>query len=352
MLREGCVPLWSASTRCHRGRGDWSVVESERVRQWRPGRPVPVGAILGPFRRGPGDPTTVVDRDGTWWRAFRSPEGTATLALTPGADEVIARAWGAGAGWALDAVPALLGAGDDPSGFAPHHDVVAAAHRRFGGYRVPASHLVVDALVPAVIEQKVTGKEAFAGYRALVRRFGEPAPGPRVGLVMAPTAAGWRGIPSWEYLRAGVTPQRSDTIMRVTRVAGRLEEIVGMPLPAARARLLALPGVGVWTAAECTQRALGDPDSPSFGDYHVAKEIGWALLGHDIDDDELAHLLEPYAGHRYRVQALLALAGSRRPRRGPRFTLPTHLPEGSGLARPAQRGRSGPRTTGRPPGGR
>ena len=44
-----------------------------------------------------------------------------------------------------------------------------------GGCRAPGQ--VVQALVASIIEQKVTGKEAFAGYRRLVRRFGEPAPG-------------------------------------------------------------------------------------------------------------------------------------------------------------------------------
>ena len=63
----------------------------------------------------------------------------------------------------------------------------------------------------------------------------------------------------------------------------------------------------------------------SFGDYHVAKDIGWALTGSEVDDDGLAELLEPYAGHRYRVQRLLEL-GVGRPRRGPRMPLRTHLP--------------------------
>ncbi len=295
------------------------------MRQWRPGRPVPVGAILGPFRRGPGDPTSAADRDGTWWRAFRSPEGTATLALTPGADEVIARAWGAGAGWALDAVPALLGAGDDPSGFAPQHDVVTAAHRRFGGYRVPASRLVVDALVPAVIEQKVTGKEAFAAYRRLVRRYGEQAPGPRP-LVVPPAPSGWAAIPSWEWLKAGVEPSRSRTVRGAVDRAGRLEECVAMEPVAARRRLESLPGVGVWTSGEVASRALGDADAVSVGDYHVARSITWALVGEELDDAAMLELLEPYAGHRYRVQRLLELVGIDHPRRGPRRTLPTHFP--------------------------
>lgn len=289
--------------------------------------PLALAAVLGPYRHGGGDPTWARDAAGIWL-ARQTPAGPGTLAVRveAAAGEAVASAWGPGADWLLDGLPELIGAHDDWTGFTAHHQPVAAARRANPGWRLGRSRLVLDSLIPAIIEQKVTGKEAFAGYRTLVRRYGEPAPGPRAGLMVAPAAAGWRGIPSWAYLQAGVTAQRSDTIMRVARVAGRLEEITGMPLPAARARLLAVPGVGVWTAAECTQRALGDPDSPSFGDYHVAKEIGWALLGHDIDDAELATLLLPYAGHRYRVQALLALAGPRRPRRGPRFTLPTHLP--------------------------
>ena len=220
---------------------------------------------------------------------------------------VIARAWGAGAGWALDAVPALLGAGDDPSGFAPQHDVVTAAHRRFGGYRVPASRLVVDALVPAVIEQKVTGKEAFAAYRRLVRRYGEPAPDPAARRPARPS--GWAAIPSWEWLqgrgRAVPEPDRA----RRGRPGGRLEECVAMDPVAARRRLESLPGVGVWTSGEVASRALGDADAVSVGDYHVARSITWALVGEELDDAAMLELLEPYAGHRYRVQRLLELVG-------------------------------------------
>jgi 3-methyladenine DNA glycosylase/8-oxoguanine DNA glycosylase len=87
-----------------------------------------------------------------------------------------------------------------------------------------------------------------------------------------------------------------------------------------------LVGVGVWTSAEVRQRAHGDPDAVSFGDYHVAKDIGWALTGSPVDDDGLAELLEPYRPHRYRVQRLLELDDAWRPRRGPRMSARTHLP--------------------------
>ncbi|MCA0180359.1 MAG: DNA-3-methyladenine glycosylase 2 family protein [Actinobacteria bacterium] len=301
---------------------------SEATRTYRPGHPLAVGAILGCYRHGGGDPTFRRDEAGIWL-GRHTPEGPGTMVVCSSAADgaVIARAWGSGGDWLLDGLPDLLGASDDWSGFVAHHPQVAAAWAANPGWRVPRSRLVIDSLVPAVIEQKVTGKEAFAAYRTLVWRFGASAPGPNPGLRLAPTAAQWAAIPSWEFLRAGVTSQRADTVMRCVQRAGRLEECARMPLPAARARLQAIPGVGRWTMAEVGQRALGDPDSPSFGDYHVAKEIGWQLLGHDIDDDGLEELLEPYAGHRFRVQALLALGGGPgRPRRGPRFTLPTHLP--------------------------
>jgi len=301
-----------------------------RTRVVRTARPVPLGAVLGVFRRGASDPTSHRDARG-WWFAWRTPEGPVTLRLeaaSPVTDEVAATAWGSGAEWMLEQVPALLGEHDDPTGFATHHRQVTDAWRGFGGWRVPRSGLVLQALVASIIEQKVTGQEAFSGYRRLVRRFGEPAPGPVESLRLAvpPDPAGWAGIPSWEWLAAGVDPQRSRTVVRAVRHAGRVEECASLPADAARARLQALPGVGRWTWAEVAQRALGLPDEVSFGDYHVAKDIGWALTGTPVDDDGLAELLAPYAGHRYRVQRLLELAGAFRPRLGPRMAPRTHLP--------------------------
>ena len=299
-------------------------------RVWRPGRPTSVGLILSIFRRGGGDPTFQADRGDGWWMGLVTPAGSATLRLVQRSElgEVQATAWGVGAGWVLDQVPRLLGAGDDDSDFVTHHPQVARAHRRYAAWHVPCSGLVMHALVPAVIEQKVTGQEAFGGYRTLVHRFGSRAPGPGGDrrLWVAPTAAAWAAIPSWEWLRASVDGARSGAAVRAAKVAGRLEECVTLSRDQASARLRAVPGIGVWTAAEVAQRALGDPDSPSFGDYHVAKNITWALTGEVLDDDALAELLEPYRGHRYRVQRLLELDGAMRPRRGPRMAPRTHLP--------------------------
>ena len=94
------------------------------------------------------------------------------------------------------------------------------------------------------------------------------------------------------------------------------------PAEAARAALMSLPGVGVWTAAETAQRAFGDADALSIGDYHVPKMVGWTLVGRPLDDAGMLDLLEPMRPHRHRVVRLLEVSGlGVEPRRGARLAV-------------------------------
>jgi 3-methyladenine DNA glycosylase/8-oxoguanine DNA glycosylase len=300
------------------------------VRVWRPDWPCPVGAVLATHRRGPADPTFRRTPDGAIWRGIRTPVGPTTVRITSeaAAGTVTGEAWGSGAEWVLAQLPRMLGADDDPAGFVPLHKPIADAWRRHANWRLGATDLVMESLVPAIIEQKVTGQEAFAGFRRLVHRFGERAPGPGADrrLWVQPSPATLRAIPSWDWLRMHIDPARSRAVVTAARVATALERTVGLPGDEVDRRLRSLPGVGVWTAAEVRFRAHGDPDAVSFGDYHVAKNVGWAITGEAVDDDGLAELLEPYRPHRYRVQRLVELAHAHRPRRGPRMAPRRHLP--------------------------
>ncbi len=307
------------------------------ARAWRPGFPVAVHLTLSALQRGHGDPCYRREPDGTVWRATRTPDGPVLLRLAarPAAGEVLADAWGPGREWVLDGVPELLGGSDDPSGFrpAPEHVRLLAAWRALPGWRVPRSRSVFEALAAAALEQKVTGQQARGAWRQLVRSFGEPAPGPAAqdggpaaGLRVPPAPAQWAAIPSWEWLRAGVDESRRRVVIAAAAVAGRLEQTLDRTGEDAARALRTVPGVGVWTAAEIRQRAHGDPDAFSWNDFHVARDVSWSLSGQVLDDAGCAELIEPYRGHRYRVQRLLELAGVRRPRRGPRMPLPTHLP--------------------------
>lgn len=292
----------------------------EVVRRWRAPYAVRLG-MLGGLRRGAGDPT-FQSVGATVWRTSLTPEGPGTQRLSLDGADVVATAWGAGADWLTARLPDLLGARDDLSGFDPSlHPLVADLWRRNGPLRFPATGRVLEALVPAVLEQRVTGQEARRAWRVLVRRYGEPAPGPAPdGMRVPPDAPGWRRIPSWEWHSAGVERARSDTVMRAAAVASRLEQCAAMSGPVARERLQLVTGVGVWTAAEVAQRALGDADAVPYGDFHIPADVVYALTGEtDGTDERLAQLLEPWAGHRGRVVRLVELARITRPRRGPRY---------------------------------
>ena len=297
---------------------------------WRPSWPVPVEQILLQSRHGAGDPTYKIDLQGRHWRGLGTPEGPATLVVQarPADGEVYAAAWGQGRDWVLEQLPAMLGAEDDPSGFEPREPLLVELWRRHCHHRFGRTGLVMEALVPAIIEQKVTGQEAFGSFRGLVRRFGNAAPGPGhdLGLQVQPTAETLRAIPSWEWLKLSIDPARSRAVVIAARNAASVERTLQMTNEDADRALRSQPGIGEWTAAEVRQRAFGDADAVSFGDYHVAKDIGWALTGEAMSDEQLRDYLEPWRPHRGRVQALLALGGKHRPRHGPRMAPRTHLP--------------------------
>lgn len=297
-----------------------------RTRHWTPPGPLDLAVTVGPLRRGPGDPAFRVTPDGAVWRACRTPQGPGTLRIARPADGAVqAQAWGPGADWLLDALPALLGGEDDPAAFVPRHRVVHDAHRRNPGLRLTRTGLVMESLVPAVLEQKVTSHEAYRAWRLLLWRFGEPAPGPGENLRMRvpPDARGWALVPSWEWHRAGVDGKRSATIVRAARVAHRMEQAATLPLGSygeAARRLQAVPGIGPWTAAETLQRSNGDPDALTVGDLHLPDTVGYALTGRRRSDDaQMLELLAPYAGQRHRAARLILLSGHHPPRHAPRF---------------------------------
>ena len=302
--------------------------DAERV--WRPAWPCQVARVLRQQRHGGGDPTMRLDDAGRTWRGSLTPVGPVSLCLEhrPHLAEVHAQAWGPGADWALDQLPDLLGAADSWDGFEPRHPVLAEVLRHHPHARLGRSGLLMESLVPAILEQKVTGQEAFAGFRMLVRRFGERAPGPGadLGLFVQPTPEVLRLVPSWEWLRMHVDPARSRALVTVARVAESLERLVLLDPAEADVRLRSLPGIGVWTSAEVRQRTFGDPDAVSFGDYHVAKDVGWALTGTPFDDAEMEAFLEPWRPQRGRVPTLVALGGLHRPRHGAKMSPRTHLP--------------------------
>ena len=290
--------------------------------------PVDVARTWSVLRRGGGDPT--YRRIGSaLWRTSRMVTGPVTVSVKQvDAHTVSAEAWGPGADEMLTTLPDALGGGDDPEGFVPVHPLVADAYRRFPGLRVPRTGRVLEALLAAVVEQRVVGKDARDSWRQLLLRHGGPAPGPApAGMRVFPTSETWAALPSWEWHQAGVDPQRYRTAQACARVGPQLERLGAADDRAAAYRgLRSIPGVGIWTAAETGFRALGDADAVPFGDFHLGHLVGVGLLGRRLHhDDEIAEALEPYRPQRYRVVRLLELSPLvRLESRGPRASRVDH----------------------------
>ncbi|NNH05273.1 DNA-3-methyladenine glycosylase 2 family protein [Microbacterium ulmi] len=289
--------------------------------EYRPRHPLALRATVLYQRRGGADPTMTID-GAVIWRASRTPDGIATLALRETAPGTIrGAAWGPGAAWALAQLPALCGADDDPEGFDPGENrLVAEAHRRNPGLRLSRTDLVFDALASAIFEQKVTGMQAFGAWRRIVTWCGERAPGPTPRPMFAPPSIdGWRRIPSWTWHRAGLEPPQARTVAEAAQRGDALVRALENAPGDADRILTSLRGIGPWTSAEMRIRAFGDPDAVSVGDYHLAHEVGFALAGSRTDDDGMLELLAPWKGHRQRVVRLIGASGVREPRRGPRM---------------------------------
>jgi len=253
------------------------------------------------------------------------PSGPVTARITTSARNAVdCEAWGSGASEFVERLPAWLGAEDDATGFAPTEPTIAAAYRNVPHLRLGRTDRVLEALIPAVLEQRVAGKDAFRAWRVLVTKYGAPAPGPAPERMRVPPPSDvWRRVPSWEFHLANVDPGRARTVVGCAQRADSLERLTTRRSEQARAALRSLPGVGEWTAAEVAQRAWGDADAISVGDYHLSNMVGSTLLGHRIDDQEMIELLEPLRPHRQRAVRLLEVSGlARNPRFGARQAIP------------------------------
>lgn len=280
--------------------------------------PVDLFATLRGIRRGRSDPTCHIGVDG-FWRATRTPDGPATLRLQPDGIQIHAAAWGDGAEAVLDGVPDLVGANDRADDFRPEHPLVVRLWRDFAAVRVPRSRAVAESLIVNVLEQRVTTFEARRSHRQLVNRWGEDAPGP-TSVLLPPHPDVIAGIPHYDLHVIGVERARADTLRRVGANARRLDQLVGLPVDQARERLLAIAGIGPWTAAQVALTALGDADAVPIGDVHLPRDVTYALTGTAVDEDEaMLEALAPFTGHRGRVIRLLSAAGIHAPRRAPRY---------------------------------
>lgn len=280
---------------------------------------VDVGRTLTPVVHGRVDPTARYAGPGEVWRATRTPDGPASQRIRRVAGTIEVEAWGPGAPWVIEHAPRLLALEDDPARFRPRHSFLADLHRRNQGLRICRTEAVAETLVPMVIQQKVQTVLARKSYARLTRLLGEPAPGP-LHLLLPPDPRRIARLPYYDMHRLGIERRRAEVLRTACSYAARLEETLEMDRPRAMARLLALPGIGPWTAEYTAAVAFGDVDAVPVGDFHLPNAVAWVLAGEARGSDErMLELLEPYRGQRWRALRLIKSSGVRAPAFGPRL---------------------------------
>lgn len=283
----------------------------------------------GPYDVGLSMPCLGTASDPTWRGgrervdlAGRTPEGPVALRARVRDGHLELDAWGPGAGWMVGRLEHLAARHDDPRELRFDHPVLDESNRRHAGMRHAPSGLVVDGLLARTLGQRVLTSEAARSWNAMCRELGGPAPGP-LGLLLPPDPERLAEMPMWWFHERGVERGRARTMVAVCRHAGRLAEVVDLPLPQAYGRMRAVPGLGPWTVNGVARVALGDPDAIVVGDYWISHTVCSFFTGRARgSDEEMLRLVDRWVGQRGRVERLVHLSGHRIQRFGPGVRTP------------------------------
>jgi AraC family transcriptional regulator of adaptative response / DNA-3-methyladenine glycosylase II len=192
------------------------------------------------------------------------------------------------------------------------HPELAALVTALPGIRVPGAADPHEMLIRAMVGQQITVAAARTALTALAEQLGERTPD---GGLLFPTMAAIAEHGA-EVLRGPAARIRAITGAAAALADGSLTLTVGDDAVAQRAALLAMPGIGPWTADYVRMRVLGDPDVFLPGD--VAVRAGAAASGLPADPAPLTAWAARVAPWRsYLTAHLWRAAPVRPPRRRP-----------------------------------
>ena len=122
--------------------------------------------------------------------------------------------------------------------------------------------------------------------RALIRKWGDSAPGPPVGVVLLPAPGKLAAAAYYDLHPLGLERKRAETLLRAACWHGRIQQTADLSSAEASRFLQRLPGIGKWTAATTVAVSHGDADAVAVGDYHLKSVVAWQLEGRPPGTDE------------------------------------------------------------------
>ncbi len=208
-----------------------------------------------------------------WVRVAPSPRGNALRAhisasLVPALLPVAAK------------LRALFDLAADPARIEPHLAVDPALRALVAarpGLRVPGAFDGFELLARAILGQQVSVAAATTFAARLGERFGEPLETPLAALTrLSPSAARIAAARVDSIAAIGLTRSRAESLRAAARACaeGGLDLAPGADPDALRAALLALPGIGPWTAEYVLMRAVAWPDAFPHGDLGLRRALG------------------------------------------------------------------------------
>ncbi|MFC8065929.1 AlkA N-terminal domain-containing protein [Streptomyces sp. NPDC057293] len=222
-------------------------------------------------------------RDGAYRRTLRLPYGHGIVALTPGPDHIGCRLTLSDPRdltVAISRCRRLLDLDADPTaidGQLRADPLLAPLVDKAPGRRVPRTVDEAEFAVRAVLGQQVSTAAARTHAARLVTAHGDPVDDPEGGLThLFPSTAALAAVDPQTLAMPG-TRRTTFTTLVAHLADGSVNLGVECDWSETRARLVALPGFGPWTADVIAMRALGDPDAflpTDLGIRRAAGELG------------------------------------------------------------------------------
>jgi AraC family transcriptional regulator, regulatory protein of adaptative response / DNA-3-methyladenine glycosylase II len=222
-------------------------------------------------------------RDGAYRRSLRLPSGGGVVALTPAVDHVrclLVLDDFRDLTTAIARCRRLLDLDADPEAVVEALSAdpdLAQVVAKAPGQRIPRTVDEAELAVRAVLGQQVSTKAARTHAGRLVAAYGQPIQDPDGALTH--TFPPVEQLTEIDPVHLAVPKARQRTLSAL--VAGIADGSVvldaGCDWESARTQLLALPGVGPWTAEVIAMRGLGDPDAFPASDLGLrlaAKQLG------------------------------------------------------------------------------